>query len=144
MHSNAHSESAYSLARATRSFVGLLQAIEDHCYLGEFEPSEKVNSLCKGPEIELEMKPKTCYIDASGHSIDCQPAKLVMKKKPAKCTYKHHSSAKYKGHLCAIEKLHGVATKVEKGGDTYVTVIDGFNKDVAGHNFWGGLKKTEA
>jgi len=100
--------------------------------------------MCKGPEIELEMVPKTCYIDASGHSIDCQPAKLVMKKTPAKCTYKHHSCAKYEGHWCAIEKLHGVETKVEKGGDTYVTVIDGFNLDVAGHNFWGGLKKTEA
>jgi hypothetical protein len=99
-------------------------AIEDHCYPSEYIPSEKVNSKCTGPEVELELKPKTCYIDATGHSIDCEPAKLVMRKKPAKCTYKHHSAVEWEGDWCAIEKYHGVETLVTKGGDTYTTTVE--------------------
>jgi hypothetical protein len=101
----------------------LEDAVADHCHAAEFKPSEKVNSKCVGPKVELELKPKTCKIDASGHSIDCEPAKLVMKKKPAKCTYKHHSAVEWKSDWCAIEKLHGVLTNVTKGGDEYTKTV---------------------
>lgn len=95
-----------------------------------------MNSKCTGPELELELKPKTCVIDATGHTIDCKPASLVMKKTPGKCTFKHHSAAKFEGHWCAIEKLHGVETLVTKGGDTYSTQIDGLNLKNMSHNVW--------
>lgn len=107
-----------------------MQAVNDHCHPSEYTLSEKVNSKCTGPEIELELMPKTCVIDASGHNIDCEPARLVMRKRPAKCTYKHHSPFEFQGDWCAIEKYHGVETFVTKGGDTYTTQVAGL-KDVA-------------
>ena len=113
-----------------------LQAVEEHCTPNEAIMSEKVNSKCKGPELELELQPKTCVIDASGHQIDCEPAKLGMRKIPAKCTYKHHSPFEFVGDWCAIEKNHGVETVVTKGGDTYTTTIQGLKSSVSHLNKW--------
>jgi hypothetical protein len=102
-------------------------AASEYCEETEYTPSEKKPTSCTGPEVELELEPKICTVDPLKHEIDCTPAKLVLRKIPGKCTYKHHSPVELKGHVCKFEKKFGKEQTVTKGFGTYTTYIDKHN-----------------
>lgn len=102
-------------------------ASKNYCEPTEYTKSEKKPTSCTGPQVELELQPKTCTVDALKHEIDCTPAKLVLKKIPGKCTYKHHSPVEWKGHVCKFEKKFGKEQSVSKGYGKYSTYIDKHN-----------------
>ena len=123
--------SAFDGLKNAQSFDDAWDAIEDiegqYCTGPEFTPSEKVPTTCKGPEIELEFEPKTCKVDSTGHSIDCKPARLVLRKIPGKCTYKHHTASVWEGKSCKITKKFGKEQEIIKGGDEYFMYFDKHN-----------------
>lgn len=97
----------------------------------EFTKSEKKPTKCTGHEIKLVYEPKECTIDEKNHVIDCTPAKLVLKKVPGECVFKHHTAPEWKHKECKLEtqfELHPGKTKSgEKGGEEYTLYIDTHN-----------------
>lgn len=94
-------------------------ASADYCTKDEYTDHEKEPTNCEGPKVKLAFEPKKCVIESAGHSIDCTPAKLVLKKTPGKCVFKHHKAASWKGKECKLEKKWGKASEETKGGQTY-------------------------
>jgi hypothetical protein len=75
----------------------------------------KEKTVCEGPTIALEYKPKECIVSEDEHSITCEPGKIVMTKTPGKCTLKHHTPFKYIGKACV-----GVTEFTKKSTDTTI------------------------
>lgn len=104
---------------------------EDICTAEEYTPSEKKQTKCTGHEIKLVYEPKECVIDEKNHVIDCTPAKLVLKKIPGGCTFKHHTAPEWKSKECKMEtefEIHpGKSHSGSKGGDNYTLYIDTHN-----------------
>jgi hypothetical protein len=104
---------------------------EDICTAEEYIPSEKMQTKCTGHEIKLVYEPKECVIDEKNHVIDCTPAKLVLKKIPGGCTFKHHTAPEWKSKECKMEtefEIHpGKSHSGSKGGDNYTLYIDTHN-----------------
>jgi len=94
-------------------------ASEDYCTPDEYNKYEKVPTICEGPKVRLEFEPKECIVEDSGHSIDCKPAKLVLRKVPGKCVLKHHAAATWKGKECKLVKEWGKESVKRKGGETF-------------------------
>lgn len=94
-------------------------ASEDYCKNDEYVDHEKEPTKCEGPKVRLAFEPKTCVIESAGHSIDCTPAKLVLKKIPGQCTFKHHKAAKWTGKECKVEKTWGKSSTEMHGGHEY-------------------------
>lgn len=110
------------------------QVIEDAeaqlCTPEDTSDAGKKPTECTGPEIKLVYEPKACTIDSLTHSIDCKPAKLVLKKVAGGCTFKHHTPFKWTGKVCKVKAEFGktVNTDGSKGGEPYTLFIDGKNK----------------
>lgn len=94
-------------------------ASQDYCEADAYTKHQKVPTKCDGPKVRLEFQPKTCVVEDAGHSIDCTPAKLVLKKIPGKCVFKYHKAASWTGKECKLEKKWGKDKKESKGGDTF-------------------------
>jgi len=94
---------------------------EAFCSDGEITSPGKEKTVCEGPTIALEYKPKECVVSEDEHSITCEPGKIVMTKTPGKCTLKHHTPFEYKGKECvgttAFTKKSTDVTK--EGGEEY-------------------------
>lgn len=93
------------------------------CTEESFEPSEKVPTECVGPSVVLDLEPKACVIDSKTHTIDCLPARLVLKKIPGYCTFKHHTPFTWTGKECKLEKTFGHGKEITKGGEEYQPAI---------------------
>lgn len=91
----------------------------DICTKPKFTESTKAPTKCEGPTVSLELVPKECIIDSKTHTIDCTPAKLVLKKTPGSCTFKHHTAFSWKGKECKLSKTFGKSDTDTKGGDEY-------------------------
>lgn len=91
----------------------------DICTKPKFTESTKEPTKCEGPTVSLELVPKECIIDSKTHTIDCTPAKLVLKKTPGSCTFKHHTAFSWKGKECKLSKTFGKSDTETKGGDDY-------------------------
>jgi hypothetical protein len=81
----------------------------------------KEKTVCEGPTIALEYKPKECVVSEDEHSITCEPGKIVMTKKPGKCTLKHHTPFEYIGKACVgVTEFTKKSTDVTvEGGEEY-------------------------
>ena len=67
-----------------------------------FEPPEKKPTKCMGPQVVLELEPKTCEIDPAAKVIACTPARLVLRKVPGECALKHLTPASWSGKECKV------------------------------------------
>ena len=67
-----------------------------------FEPPEKKATKCMGPQVVLELEPKTCEIDPAAKVIACTPARLVLRKVPGECTLKRITPASWTGKECKV------------------------------------------
>lgn len=109
----------------------IADAEEKICEPSDFKESEKKETECVGHEIKLVYEPKECIIDEKNHAIDCKPAKLVLKKIPGKCTFKHHTAPEWTSKECKLKtefEIHpGNSKSGEKGGGNYTLYIDTHN-----------------
>ena len=55
-----------------------------------------------GPQVVLELEPKTCEIDPAAKVIACTPARLVLRKVPGECALKHLTPASWSGKECKV------------------------------------------
>ena len=94
---------------------------EAFCSDAEIILPDKVKTVCEGPIIALEYKPKECIVSEDEHSITCEPGKIVMTKTPGKCTLKHHTPFEYIGKACVgVTEFTKKSTNVTtEGGDPY-------------------------
>jgi len=87
---------------------------------------EKVKTVCEGPIIALEYKPKECVVSEDEHSITCEPGKIVMTKTPGKCTLKHHTPFEYIGKACVgYTEFTKKSTEITtEGGEEYTLFFE--------------------
>ena len=61
--------------------IGLKELYEEYeeafCSDAEIILPDKVKTVCEGPIIALEYKPKECIVSEDEHSITCEPGKIV-------------------------------------------------------------------
>jgi hypothetical protein len=101
------------------AYTILENTANEYCTDEVYNPPEKEPTKCTGPKVRLEFVPKKCVIDSIGHEIDCKPAKLVLKKAPGTCVFKHHTAASWSGKVCKVSKEWGKDESVTKGGEPF-------------------------
>jgi hypothetical protein len=86
----------------------------------------KEKTVCEGPIIALEYKPKECVVSEDEHSITCEPGKIVMTKTPGKCTLKHHTPFEYIGKACVgYTEFTKKSTEITtEGGEEYTLFFE--------------------
>eukprot|EP01025_Chloroclados_australasicus_P054196 TRINITY_DN6420_c0_g1_i7.p3 TRINITY_DN6420_c0_g1~~TRINITY_DN6420_c0_g1_i7.p3 ORF type:complete len:181 (+),score=27.11 TRINITY_DN6420_c0_g1_i7:297-839(+) len=92
------------------------------CTEPEFEaPDTDLKPKCESPQIVISIEPVTCIKEDKKGTLECEPAKLVVRKYPGKCSFTTLPSACYIGKECKLVKTFGV-TKEERIGGRKVVI----------------------